>query len=121
ATEIERIMNDTTYGSEALLAGGGKLGAGPVTFQIGASAAEQLSFDASGSVGTVETQMAALGDVTAQGTATTAIGTLNTFTDAVGTARSEFGATINRLDHTINNLESVSQNTQAAHGRIMDA
>ena len=120
-TEITRIMTDTSYGGEALLQGG-KLGTGPVTFQIGASAAETLAFDASAEVTAVDPATALVtADITTQANANTAIGELETFIDTVGTARSKFGATVNRLDHTINNLESVSQNTQAAYGRIMDA
>ena len=97
---------------------GGKLDA-EITFQIGSSASETLTFDASGQIGGIDiTTLDALSD---QSASNGEISALNTFIDAVGAARSKFGATINRLDHTINNLESVSQNTQAAYGRIMDA
>lgn len=118
-TEVTRIMTQTTYGSEALLQGG-KLGTAAVTFQIGASAGETLAFDATAEVTAIDAATN-LGALTDQVSSNAEITALNTFIDTVGTARSKFGATMNRLDHTINNLESVSQNTQAAHGRIMDA
>ncbi len=38
----------------------------------------------------------------------------------VGSLRSEFGATINRLDHTVVNLGNMRENTEMAKGRIMD-
>lgn len=120
-SEVTRILTDTTYGGDALLQGG-KLGTGPVVFQIGASAAETLSFDASAEVTALDPAAALVtADISTQANASAAITELETYVDSVGTARSKLGATVNRLDHTINNLESVSQNTQAAYGRIMDA
>jgi len=117
---MTRILTDTTYGGEALLQGAtGKLGSAAVVFQIGASAAETLSFNATAEITAIDTTT--LGDLTTQGNANTAITTMSDFIDTVGTARSKLGANVNRLDHTINNLESVSQNTEAAFGRIMDA
>ncbi|GAA4873191.1 flagellin [Ferrimonas pelagia] len=38
----------------------------------------------------------------------------------VGSGRSSLGANINRLEHTISNLSNISENTEAAKGRIMD-
>ena len=46
---------------------------------------------------------------------------MDTFLAAVGTERSTLGANINRLGHTAANLASVTENTKAAAGRIMDA
>ncbi|MGL5949433.1 MAG: flagellin [Aeromonas sp.] len=43
------------------------------------------------------------------------------FLEDIGTVRSAFGANINRLEHTISNLSNMKENTDMAHGRIMDA
>ena len=40
--------------------------------------------------------------------------------DTVSTERSKLGALQNRLEHTINNLDTTSENTQAAESRIRD-
>ena len=40
--------------------------------------------------------------------------------DLVSTQRSKLGAIQNRLEHTINNLDTTSENTQAAESRIRD-
>ncbi|MCQ4309523.1 Lateral flagellin [Pseudomonas stutzeri] len=53
--------------------------------------------------------------------ASNAIGLLETALNEVGSLRSEFGATINRLNHTSNNLANMKDNTEMAKGRIMDA
>jgi flagellin len=64
------------------------------------------------------------GDATAANNGTadpkTAISKLSSAIDAVSTLRSKIGATANRLDHVYNNLANISNNTQAATGRIMD-
>ncbi|WKE66540.1 lateral flagellin LafA [Gallaecimonas kandeliae] len=117
--EVTRIMQNTTYGGSKLLEGG-KL-ASAVTFQIGASTSDTLAFDASAEIGAVTTAYGAAGTIDTQANATTAMGNLDTLISSVGAARAKFGANINRLDHTINNLATISQNTEAAKGRIMDA
>lgn len=40
--------------------------------------------------------------------------------DTVSQTRSKLGAIQNRLEHTINNLDTTSENTQAAESRIRD-
>ena len=40
--------------------------------------------------------------------------------ESVSTQRSKLGAIQNRLEHTINNLDTTSENTQAAESRIRD-
>ncbi|WP_259345783.1 flagellin, partial [Vibrio sp. B1FLJ16] len=40
--------------------------------------------------------------------------------NTLGAARAEFGASINRLEHTVVNLQNMTENTDAAKGRIMD-
>lgn len=116
-SELTRIMTQTSYGSGQALLQGGTLD-GTVTFQIGASSAETLDFDASTEIGAIN---ASTGDLTTSANARTEMDTVDTLIDNIGKARGKLGANINRLDHTINNLASISENTETAKGRIMDA
>jgi flagellin len=121
AKEITNIFNNTKYAGENLFTG--KLAA-PVSFQIGASSAETLSFDVSTDLGTLDTTLnttvtgLTLDSAANAGAAMTALeGAL----DDVGAMRAQFGANINRLNHTANNLANMKDNTDMAKGRIMDA
>ncbi|CAM3138294.1 flagellin domain-containing protein [Ectopseudomonas mendocina] len=120
--ELTNIISNTKYAGEALFAAGGKLTAA-MTFQIGSSSAETLSFNATanltavtGAITTIKTET--LDDATNAGSA---MDELETALDAVGTLRSQLGANINRLNHTANNLANMKDNTDMAKGRIMDA
>ena len=121
AKEITNIFNNTKYAGEALFTG--KLAAA-VSFQIGSSSAETLSFDVSTDLGTLNTTLntdvtaLTLDSATNAGAAMTALeGAL----DDVGAMRASFGANINRLNHTSNNLANMKDNTDMAKGRIVDA
>lgn len=114
--EATRIMEETTYGAGQKLLTGGKFD-NAVTFQIGASANETLSVDISGSLAAID--FSTTGDLKTAGAAE--ITTVDGLFDLINTTRSTLGANINRLDHTINNLQSISENTAAAKGRITDA
>ncbi|XLY88414.1 lateral flagellin LafA [Ectopseudomonas mendocina] len=121
AKEITNIFNNTKYAGEALFTG--KL-ADAVSFQIGSSSAETLSFDVSTDLGTLDTTLnttvtgLTLDTAANAGAAMTALeGAL----DDVGAMRASFGANINRLNHTANNLANMKDNTDMAKGRIMDA
>ena len=120
--ELTNIISNTKYAGEALFAAGGKLTAA-MTFQIGSSSAETLSFNATanltavtGAITTIKAET--LDDATNAGSA---MDELETALDAVGTLRSQLGANINRLNHTANNLANMKDNTDMAKGRIMDA
>jgi flagellin len=128
-TEIYNVMSNTSFGGNKLLKSGTI--AASMTFQIGASAAEKMTVDVSGSMTTLGTDLltatknyaaaAVLGtELTGAGTANTTITALDTVIGDVSTVRSALGAASNRLDHVYNNLSSMSTNTQAATGRIMD-
>ncbi|MQA36535.1 flagellin N-terminal helical domain-containing protein [Rugamonas aquatica] len=135
--ELNNIMNNTTFGGQALLKGGTI--AGSMQFQIGASKTETMTVDLSTDMGT--TLENALTAVSAQYTtpsatagaevsganqaagataAGTSIKNISDALDAVGSIRSSLGAAANRLDHIYNNLSNISTNTKAATGRIMD-
>ena len=120
--ELTNIISNTKYAGEALFAAGGKL-TGAMTFQIGSSSAETLSFNASANLtavtGAITTIKAETLDTAAN--AGGAMDELETALDAVGTLRSQLGANINRLNHTANNLANMKDNTDMAKGRIMDA
>lgn len=50
-----------------------------------------------------------------------AIGVIDKALETINAVRADLGAVNNRLDFTINNLMSVTENTEAARSRIMDA
>ncbi|OEZ58074.1 flagellin [Duganella sp. HH105] len=135
--ELNNIMNNTTFGGQALLKGGTI--ASSMQFQIGASKTEIMTVDLSTDMGTtLENALVAVsGQYTTpsatagtevsganQAAGATAAGTsiknISDALDAVGSIRSSLGAAANRLDHIYNNLSNISTNTKAATGRIMD-
>jgi flagellin len=128
-TEIYNVMTNTSFGGNTLLAGGTI--ASSMTFQIGASAAESMVVNASANMTTLGGNLlsaskfyaaapAAGAGAELTGAANGTITVLDTAIGAVSTVRSALGAASNRLDHVYNNLSSMSTNTQAATGRIMD-
>jgi len=133
--ELANIMTNTSYAGEALFGADGatgKFGAGAVTFQIGATAAETLELDASTQSAALGTALAGLSaayttpatpgtEIAAAGDANAMIDTINTALGDIGSLRAQFGANINRLNHTANNLANMKDNTEMAKGRIMDA
>lgn len=136
--ELANIMDNTSYAGEKLFSKDNSAGkfAAAVEFQIGATAAETMSLDltAAGSdaiqaltdaldgMSTVYTAgSAATAGTEITGAANATIDLVSDALDAVGSLRSQFGATINRLNHTANNLSNMKDNTDMAKGRIMDA
>ena len=59
-------------------------------------------------------------DVTSHDGAESAMTTVQTAIDKVSSQRATLGAVQNRLEHTIANLDTTSENTQAAESRIRD-
>ena len=124
--ELKNVMNNTTFGGNKLLVGGTVASA--MTFQIGASASETMSFNVSTQMTSVATALtsatanyasAATGtELTATANATITL--LDTAIASVATVQSSLGAAANRLDHVNSNLSNISTNTKAATGRIMD-
>lgn len=119
--ELNNILDNTKYAGEALF-NGGKF-ENQVSLQIGASSAETLDIDVSG---TLENLISTIGDFSnanlrdADG-ARAAMEDFESALDDIGALRAEFGAYINRLTHTSNNLRNMTDNTEMAKGRIMDA
>ena len=120
-TEIQRIVDDTTWAGITLLAGGFTSGA---TFQIGPretdviqisiSAIEPLSTVAKGGLNLnshVSTQAGGQGYIAA----------IDAAISIISRDRATYGATMNRLDHAIANLQNTATNLAVSKGRIMDA
>jgi flagellin len=116
--ELTNIMGNTSFGGAKLLTGGTL--AAPMTFQIGADAAETMAVDLSTQLTAVGTSVTNANGATLVTGATAAITTLTTAIDNVGTLRSALGAAANRLEHVNNNLANISTNTKQATGLIMD-
>jgi flagellin len=121
--ELSSIMKNTSFGAgTALLSTTGTLGAGSVSFQIGASSAETLSVNVTTEIGEVNTAITALAAGLAdQGASVDAMGNVDDLLDAIGSARAKLGASMNRLDHTVNNLSNMVENTGSARDKLMDA
>jgi flagellin len=132
--ELYNVMTNTTFGGTKLLGDGSAAAAGTLstsmTFQIGASSTEKMSFDVSGNLTALNAALTGLsknfssaastGATELTATANATIGLLATAIDSVSTVRSALGATANRLDHVNTNLSNIATNTKAATGRIMD-
>ena len=132
--ELYNVMTNTTFGGSKLLGKGSAAADGTLsssmTFQIGASSSEKMSFDVSTNLSTLNTALSNLsknfssagstGATELTATANATIGSLSTAIDNVSTIRSALGAAANRLDHVNNNLSNIATNTKAATGRIMD-
>lgn len=119
--ELNNILDNTKYAGEALF-NGGKF-ENQVSLQIGASSAETLDIDVSG---TLENLISTIGnfssaDLSDADGARDAMDDFESALDDIGALRAEFGAYINRLTHTSNNLRNMTDNTEMAKGRIMDA
>jgi flagellin len=86
--------------------------------QTGANANQtmQISIDAMDANGLALTGSS----VSSKANATTAIGTVNNAINLVSAQRAKLGAMQNRLEHKINNLDTSSENLQAAESRIRD-
>ncbi|OEC60242.1 MULTISPECIES: lateral flagellin LafA [Pseudomonadaceae] len=123
AKEVENIFSNTTYAGDNLFTDSGKFSKA-VNFQIGATAAENLTVDVSAEMAALKTTLTdelkalKLDDNTNSKASITA---LDSTLDAIGSMRANFGANINRLNHTANNLGNMKDNTDLARGRILDA
>jgi flagellin len=75
--------------------------------------------DGKTSSNTVETSVSDLSILTAEG-AQQSIQALTGAIQQIDTQRSELGAVQNRFDSTVSNLQSISENSTAARGRVQD-
>ena len=120
-TEIQRIVDDTTWAGITLLAGGFTSGA---TFQIGPRESDtiQISISAIEPLSTVAKGGLNLNShVSTQGGAQGYIAAIDNAISIISRDRATYGATMNRLDHAIANLQNTAANLAVSKGRIMDA
>lgn len=119
--ELNNILDNTKYAGEALF-NGGKF-ENQVSLQIGASSAETLDIDVSGTLANLISTIGnfSSADLSDADGARDAMEDFESALDDIGALRAEFGAYINRLTHTSNNLRNMTDNTEMAKGRIMDA
>ncbi|WFO52972.1 flagellin A [Aeromonas veronii] len=145
-TEIDRVAKDTTFGGKQLL-NGGYVG----SFQVGADAAQTITFRmttaftiagmasaakgnatiSAGSTGSKEpfkvtastsaVTVANMNSIKLASSAQSAMANLDYMIKVVDSKRAELGAVQNRFDSTIRNQANVSENVSAARSRIRDA
>ena len=118
ATEITRIIQNTSFNGNQLLSGGSNL-----VFQIGAQSGttDQLTVTAQQLSAVANSISAGAGLTSSQANASATIGTIDTQLTSVTTARATFGAVTNRFEAVIANLQVYAESLSAARGRIIDA
>ena len=113
-SEIDRIQKTTQFNTMNLLDGSftGK------NLQVGALSGQNISISIS------DMNASSLGvnglSLKSFGSAGQAMKAFQSAINLVSSQRSTLGALQNRLEHTINNLDTTSENTQAAESRIRD-
>ena len=113
-SEIDRIQSTTQFNTMNLLDGSfsGK------NLQVGSLSGQKIGI----SIGNMNASSIGISglDVSSFTTAGAAMASIQSAINVVSTQRSTLGALQNRLEHTINNLDTTSENTQAAESRIRD-
>ncbi|WP_425446278.1 flagellin, partial [Dethiothermospora halolimnae] len=115
-SEINRISSQTEFNTQKLLNGS----FASKKFQIGANNGQQIDLTIDAMDASALGVKSVNGDLGNASDATAAISTINTAITTVSTERSKLGAYQNRLEHTIKNLDTSSENLQAAESRIRD-
>lgn len=126
--EIQRIADDTEYNGQNLLGTSTNIAK---TFHVGADADKTIALNVNtagasaigvdSAVVFTAANMAAMGNVSQQAQANSMITVMDTAIASVSDIRANLGAMQNRLESIISNLEHVSENTENAKSRIMDA
>ena len=118
ADSLVTDLNTAFTGGVAFTAGAGS--GGSLTLQVGDSTdtSQKVSVDIS-SMSADALQVGSL-DVSGQTAASASIDTIKDAINKVSSQRADLGATQNRLEHTIKNLDTSSENLQAAEARIRD-
>ncbi|MDD3239363.1 MAG: flagellin [Lachnospira sp.] len=113
-SEIDRIQKTTQFNTMNLLDGSftGK------NLQVGALSGQNISI----SISDMNASSLGVGGLSLKsfGSAGQAMKAFQSAINLVSSQRSTLGALQNRLEHTINNLDTTSENTQAAESRIRD-
>ena len=121
-SEIDRIQSTTQFNSMNLL--DGTFSSKALKLQVGAMSGQSISV----SIAKMSASKLGLADaagkvslkVSAFSSAGAAMKSIQDAIKTVSDTRSKLGAIQNRLEHTINNLNTTSENTQAAESRIRD-
>ena len=121
-SEIDRIQSTTQFNSMNLL--DGTFSSKALKLQVGAMSGQSISV----SIAKMSASKLGLADaagkvslkVSAFSSAGAAMKSIQDAIKTVSETRSKLGAIQNRLEHTINNLNTTSENTQAAESRIRD-
>ena len=113
---LNTALFGSTTGSASIVVTAGAPG---LTIQTGADTGDTLNI----TMGAMDATTLGIGssDVTSRDNASSAITTVNTAINKVSTQRAGLGAYQNRLKHKISNLDTSSENLQAAESRIRDA
>ena len=113
-SEIDRVQSTTTFNTQKLLDGtfsGKKL-------QVGAQSGQTISITISNmNASSLNVSGLTVSDNEAAGASMSKV---QEAIDTVSKTRSKLGAIQNRLEYTIDNLNTTSENTQAAESRIRD-
>ncbi len=109
-TEIERLAISTNFNGLAII----DTDAGDQVFQIGANKGDTLK------ISTVALSKVG-GDITNVANSEAALDAIDAAIDVVASDRADYGAASSRFSSAIKNLQIMSENTNAARGRIMDA
>ena len=117
-SEIDRIQSTTQFNSMNLL--DGTFSSKALKLQVGAMSGQSISVSIAKMSASKLQLTAANMKVSSFSGAGTAMKTIQAAIKTVSDTRSKLGAIQNRLEHTINNLNTTSENTQAAESRIRD-
>ena len=117
--EINRIASTTQFNTRNLI--NGSVASKGLVFQIGANKGQTISL----SIAKMNASALGISAVSVGGgaSALTISGYIKTIDDAinkVSTERAKLGAYQNRLEHTVTNLDTSTENLQAAESRIRD-
>ena len=117
-SEIDRIQSTTQFNSMNLL--DGTFSSKQLKLQVGALKGQSIGVSIAKMSASKLQLTAANMKVSSFSAAGTAMKTIQDAIKTVSDTRSKLGAIQNRLEHTINNLNTTSENTQAAESRIRD-
>jgi flagellin len=121
-TQITSVLTNTEFNGQKLFDGTAGDGAGSVTIQAGANAADTVTLDLSTDLTADATITAAAAvDVTALAGDGSELATFDDAIKTVSTTRASLGATQNQLESAVNNLTNNVTNLSDARSRIEDA
>ncbi|MBN4062547.1 MAG: flagellin [Alkaliphilus sp.] len=119
AIDATAVSGTGDYAGFELVLDGALADAQTNTITLAVTAGTAATFNADGTL--LAEAVATTGiDISSQAAADTAISTISTALTSVSTERANLGSIQNRLEHTIKNLDTSSENLQAAESRIRD-